>query len=351
MPLLPSGAEAAWRLAAASRARSRRRRSSRCRRSGSTRSPASTTCSTPSRLAASRSGSARRRPAGCAARTTSFAPAKETLGIGIGESSADGRFFLREFECLGACCNAPMMWIDDDYYEDLDYAKAVAVSRPETRRDTGAGPAVSAEGIRAASGRVTLLDSAGRGHDGEGPPRRSQKPVRKGGRSITRRPTDPAAAARQSRPRSSARARSIPIRMVRAEPMLQDKDRIFTNLYGDGPVDLDGARRPRRLGRHRRRCIQKGRDWIVEQVKASGLRGRGGAGFPTGLKWSFMPKQSDGAGLSRRQRRRERARHLQGPRDHAARAAQADRGLPDRRRRDGLHRRLHLHPRRVRPRG
>src|SRR5437773_6568955 len=38
----------------------------------------------------------------------------------------------------------------------------------------------------------------------------------------------------------------------------------------------------------------KGRDWIVNEMKASGLRGRGGAGFPTGLKWSFMPKQSDG---------------------------------------------------------
>lgn len=37
-----------------------------------------------------------------------------------------------------------------------------------------------------------------------------------------------------------------------------------------------------------------GRDWIVNEVKASGLRGRGGAGFPSGLKWSFMPKVSDG---------------------------------------------------------
>jgi hypothetical protein len=37
-----------------------------------------------------------------------------------------------------------------------------------------------------------------------------------------------------------------------------------------------------------------GRDWIIDQIKASGLRGRGGAGFPSGLKWSFMPKQSDG---------------------------------------------------------
>jgi NADH-quinone oxidoreductase subunit F len=40
--------------------------------------------------------------------------------------------------------------------------------------------------------------------------------------------------------------------------------------------------------------LHKGRDWIIDQMKASGLRGRGGAGFPSGLKWSFMPKQSDG---------------------------------------------------------
>lgn len=37
-----------------------------------------------------------------------------------------------------------------------------------------------------------------------------------------------------------------------------------------------------------------GRDWIINEIKASGLRGRGGAGFPSGLKWSFMPKVSDG---------------------------------------------------------
>ncbi len=75
--------------------------------------------------------------------------------------------------------------------------------------------------------------------------------------------------------------------------MLQDKDRIFTNLYGDDGVDLAAAR-ARGDWDGTAGFIQKGREWLVEQVKASGLRGRGGAGFPTGLKWSFMPKQANG---------------------------------------------------------
>ncbi|TIM33251.1 MAG: NADH-quinone oxidoreductase subunit F [Mesorhizobium sp.] len=75
--------------------------------------------------------------------------------------------------------------------------------------------------------------------------------------------------------------------------MLQDRDRIFNNIYGRFDKSLAGAM-ARGAWDNTPGIIAKGRDWIVNEMKASGLRGRGGAGFPTGLKWSFMPKQSDG---------------------------------------------------------
>jgi NADH-quinone oxidoreductase subunit F len=74
--------------------------------------------------------------------------------------------------------------------------------------------------------------------------------------------------------------------------MLKDSDRIFTNLYGRHDGGLAGARR-RGDWDGTKALIEKGQDWIIEQVKQSDLRGRGGAGFPAGLKWSFMPKQID----------------------------------------------------------
>src|SRR5918995_3255511 len=72
--------------------------------------------------------------------------------------------------------------------------------------------------------------------------------------------------------------------------MLDDKDRIFTNVYGFQPWSLKSAQ-----GRgdwdDTRALMARGQDQIIDDIKASGLRGRGGAGFLTGLKWSFMPKE------------------------------------------------------------
>lgn len=73
--------------------------------------------------------------------------------------------------------------------------------------------------------------------------------------------------------------------------LLQDKDRIFTNLYGFHDFSLKEAQK-RGAWDNTKALIEKGRDWIIEEMKTSGLRGRGGAGFPTGMKWSFMPKES-----------------------------------------------------------
>jgi NADH-quinone oxidoreductase subunit F len=75
--------------------------------------------------------------------------------------------------------------------------------------------------------------------------------------------------------------------------MLRDDDRVFKNLYGLHDWHLAGARQ-RGAWDNTKDLLARGRDAIIDEIKKSDLRGRGGAGFPTGLKWSFMPKQSDG---------------------------------------------------------
>jgi len=73
--------------------------------------------------------------------------------------------------------------------------------------------------------------------------------------------------------------------------MLADKDRIFTNVYGFQDWGLKAAQM-RGDWDDTKALLERGQDAIIDEMKASGLRGRGGAGFPTGLKWSFMPKES-----------------------------------------------------------
>ena len=81
------------------------------------------------------------------------------LGIGIGETSADGLFSLREVECLGACVNAPVIQVNDDFYEDLDAASTEALIDALRR---GAPPPVGSmrgrQGSAPEGGATTLND-------------------------------------------------------------------------------------------------------------------------------------------------------------------------------------------------
>jgi len=71
---------------------------------------------------------------------------------------------------------------------------------------------------------------------------------------------------------------------------IDDKDRIFTNIYGFQDWKVEGAMK-RGDWDKTKDLMARGQDQIIDDIKASGLRGRGGAGFPTGMKWSFMPKE------------------------------------------------------------
>jgi len=86
------------------------------------------------------------------------AAARDQLGIGFGETTADGLFTLSEVECLGACVNAPMMQINDTYYEDLDAASTRAVldalAKGETPRP---GSQTGRQGSCPAGGPTTLV--------------------------------------------------------------------------------------------------------------------------------------------------------------------------------------------------
>jgi NADH-quinone oxidoreductase E subunit len=82
---------------------------------------------------------------------------REVLGCEIGQSTADGRFFLREFECLGACANAPVLWVDDDFYEDLDYASARRIVEALQRGERPApGSQTGRQGSMPQGGKTTL---------------------------------------------------------------------------------------------------------------------------------------------------------------------------------------------------
>jgi NADH-quinone oxidoreductase E subunit len=89
---------------------------------------------------------------------------RKKLGIGIGETTADGKFSLTEVECLGACVNAPVIQINDDFYEDLDGSSTEALIDAFARGETPPpGSALKRQGSAPLTGPKTLhgVQSAG----------------------------------------------------------------------------------------------------------------------------------------------------------------------------------------------
>lgn len=106
---------------------------------------------------------------------------REVLGCEVGASSEDGRFFLREFECLGACANAPVLWIDNDFYEGVDHATTTAVLEAIKRGDRPApGPQDGRHGSMPKGGKTTLRSPPREPEAPAGPGGDDQAPVEKG---------------------------------------------------------------------------------------------------------------------------------------------------------------------------
>ena len=89
------------------------------------------------------------------------AACRDALGIGFGETTADGGFTLSEVECLCACVNAPVVQIGDDYYEDLDPDRLRAVlGALKLGKAPKAGPQIGRTGGEPMGGLTTLTDEA-----------------------------------------------------------------------------------------------------------------------------------------------------------------------------------------------
>lgn len=82
--------------------------------------------------------------------------------VQLGQTSADGLFTLTEVECLGACVNAPVLQVDDDYFEDLDYDRTVALIEALKRGERPtSGSSIGRQTSAPEGGPLTLVDVAG----------------------------------------------------------------------------------------------------------------------------------------------------------------------------------------------
>src|SRR5579875_2087050 len=86
---------------------------------------------------------------------------RRKLGVAVGGTSADGLFTLVEVECLGACVNAPVLQVNDDYYEDLDGPATEALIEAFAKgTPPPPGSVIGRRGSEPVGGRTTLLDPA-----------------------------------------------------------------------------------------------------------------------------------------------------------------------------------------------
>jgi NADH-quinone oxidoreductase E subunit len=84
------------------------------------------------------------------------------LGIAVGDSTADGLFTLVEVECLGACVNAPILQVNDDFYEDLDGpATEALLDALRNGKPPAPGSVIGRQGSEPTTGRTTLMEPVG----------------------------------------------------------------------------------------------------------------------------------------------------------------------------------------------
>ncbi len=160
------------------------------------------------------------------------------LGIKVGETDPTGMFTIQQMECLGACDRAPVMMVNNDYWHE--HLQPAQVS--------GLVDGLKSDGIKALSNCYLCEQNISKGNHTTTP--------------------------------SNAKA-------------LPDYEPVLTKFaYTAGGAELDHYIKNQNGYEGLKKALSMAPDAVIEDVKKSGLRGRGGAGFPTGLKWQFVDKKS-----------------------------------------------------------